>query len=135
MARSARLFWAALSGTEGRPAALTLTKGTLARTAARILWSRDGVYKHSVNNNGNGMSVRETIVSEIEQIGAKEQLKLPPLTDDLPLSESGLDSLSMAVLVASLEDRLGVDPFTSSDEVQFPVTLGDFVSIYDHALA
>lgn len=81
------------------------------------------------------MSVRATILTEIEGIAAREKLKLPPLADELPLAESGLDSLNMAVLVAGLEDKLGVDPFTASDEVRFPVTLGDFVAIYDDALA
>jgi hypothetical protein len=36
------------------------------------------------------------------------------------------------VLVARLEDRLGVDPFTTSDDVQFPVTIGDFVRAYEN---
>jgi hypothetical protein len=49
------------------------------------------------------------------------------------LLDSGLDSLCFAVLVARLEDRLGVDPFTASDDVAFPVTLGDFVKVYEHA--
>jgi len=37
------------------------------------------------------------------------------------------------VLVARLEDKLGVDPFTTSDEVTFPLTLGDFVKAYENA--
>jgi acyl carrier protein len=65
---------------------------------------------------------------------ADEQSKmLAPLTDDLVLLDSGLDSLCFAVLVARLEDKLGVDPFTASDDVAFPVTLGDFVQVYDRA--
>jgi acyl carrier protein len=46
---------------------------------------------------------------------------------------SGLDSLCFAVLVARLEDRLGVDPFSSSEDIDFPVTLGDFVRVYENA--
>jgi hypothetical protein len=65
---------------------------------------------------------------------ADEQAKtLAPLTDDLVLLDSGLDSLCFAVLVARLEDKLGLDPFTASDDVAFPVTLGDFVQVYDRA--
>jgi hypothetical protein len=33
-------------------------------------------------------------------------------------------------LVARLEDKFGFDPFTASDEAVFPVTLGDFIGLY-----
>jgi acyl carrier protein len=49
------------------------------------------------------------------------------------LMNSGLDSLCFAVLVARLEDQLGVDPFSTSEDVTFPVTLGDFVRVYENA--
>jgi acyl carrier protein len=65
---------------------------------------------------------------------ADEQAKtLAPLSDDLVLLDSGLDSLCFAVLVARLEDKLGRDPFTTSEDVTFPVTLGDFVKVYELA--
>ena len=57
---------------------------------------------------------------------------LAPLQDDLQLAESGLDSLGFAVLVARLEDRLGFDPFTAPGEAFFPVTLGEFVQVYEN---
>lgn len=79
------------------------------------------------------MSVRLTIFSLIEQIATEQKLKIKPLSDGLPLSESGLDSLSFAILVARLEDQLGFDPFATGGDVEFPVTLGDFVSFYEHA--
>jgi acyl carrier protein len=47
--------------------------------------------------------------------------QLAPLYDDLVLVDSGLDSLCFAIVVARLEDALGIDPFivrktlTSSD--------------------
>ena len=59
-----------------------------------------------------------------------------PLTtraDDLVLLDSGLDSLCFAILVARLEQRLGVDPFSAAEDVYFPVTFGDFVRFYDEA--
>jgi hypothetical protein len=59
---------------------------------------------------------------------------LAPLKDDLVLADSGLDSLGFAVLVARLEDTLGVDPFTASDEAVFPLTLGDFVKVYENGV-
>ncbi|UDL93204.1 MULTISPECIES: acyl carrier protein [Lichenihabitans] len=77
------------------------------------------------------MSVRPTILAQIEQVASEHKKTLVPLTDDTVLLESGLDSLCFAILVARLEDHLGYDPFTASDDVYFPVTLGDFVKFYD----
>ncbi len=81
------------------------------------------------------MSVRSTIVSQFEQVAVEQQRKLAPLTDGLPLLESGLDSLSFAIVVARLEDALGVDPFSAEEAVAFPITLGDFVALYERAVA
>lgn len=77
------------------------------------------------------MSIRSTIISQITEVAAQQGKTLAPLTDDLVLLESGLDSLCFAILVARLEDELGFDPFTASEDVYFPVTLGDFVSFYE----
>ena len=79
------------------------------------------------------MSIKLTVISEIEQIAEQHQKKLAPLTDESILMNSGLDSLCFAVLVARLEDRLGIDPFSTSDDISFPVTLGDFVRVYENA--
>ena len=79
------------------------------------------------------MSMKLTIMSEIEKIAKEHNRSLAPLTDDLILLESGLDSLGFAVLVARLEDELGLDPFTTSEDIDFPVTLGDFVNVYENA--
>ena len=79
------------------------------------------------------MSARLMIVEAIEQVAKEQNKTLRPLTDDLPLMESGLDSLCYAILVARLEDAFGFDPFTMSDDVEFPVTLGEFLAIYENA--
>ena len=79
------------------------------------------------------MSVRATVLHQFKQVAREQSKQLVPLDDDLPLLDSGLDSLCFAVLVARLEDKLGRDPFTASDDVAFPVTLGDFVSVYERA--
>jgi acyl carrier protein len=79
------------------------------------------------------MSMRSTIISQMQQVAKEQQAVLSPLNDDLKLLESGLDSLGFAILVARLEDVLGTDPFTSSAEVAFPTTLGDFVRFYEDA--
>ncbi len=78
------------------------------------------------------MSIKLTIMDEMAQIAREHGKQLAPLSDDLVLLESGLDSLGFAVLVARLEDKLGVDPFTASEDAAFPVTLGDFVKVYEN---
>ncbi len=81
------------------------------------------------------MSIKLTIIDQMQQVAREHGKTLAPLDDDLALLDSGLDSLGIAVLVARLEDRLGVDPFTASEEMQFPVTVGDFVKAYENAAA
>ena len=79
------------------------------------------------------MSVRSAVLEQFKQV-AKEQDKKPaPLTDDLGLLEAGLDSLCFAIIVARLEDALGVDPFSATAEANFPMTLGDFIRFYEDA--
>jgi aryl carrier-like protein len=86
------------------------------------------------DNDGTAtVSVRSIIHSQIEQIARDQGRKLAPLHDELALLDSGLDSLCFAILVSRLEDQLGSDPFTASEEVNFPVTLGDFVELYENA--
>jgi acyl carrier protein len=72
-------------------------------------------------------------MAQVEEVADEQRVKLPALSDDLVLLDSGLDSLCFAMLVARLEDTLGLDPFTASDDVYFPVTLGDFVKAYENA--
>ena len=81
------------------------------------------------------MTVKLTIMSEMQQIAQEQEKELAPLSDDLVLHDSGFDSLCFAVLVARLEDKLGVDPFTQSDDTTFPVTLSDLVRTYENAAA
>ena len=77
------------------------------------------------------MSIRTTITTQFEQVAAEQERKLATLTDDLKLIDCGLDSLSFAIIVARLEDALGVDPFSSDHATDFPVTFGDFVRLYE----
>jgi len=81
----------------------------------------------------DAMSVKLTIVQQMEEIAREHGKILAPLRDDLVLLDSGLDSLGFAVLVARLEDQLGIDPFTASEDAMFPLTFGDFVKVYEHA--
>jgi len=81
------------------------------------------------------MSVRSTIVAQFEEVAKEQKRKLAPLSDSLQLLDSGLDSLSFAIVVARLEEALGFDPFNASEAVDFPLTFGDFVRLYETASA
>jgi acyl carrier protein len=81
------------------------------------------------------MNVRFEVVTQFKQVAQEQGKRLAPLTDNLELLNSGLDSLCFAILVTRLEDALGVDPFTASEDALFPVTFGDFVSFYENAAA
>jgi acyl carrier protein len=78
------------------------------------------------------MSLRAIIASHFQQVAQEQHRKLSPLSDDLRLLQSGLDSLSFALIVARLEDALGFDPFDAPEAVKFPVTFGDFVKLYEN---
>jgi hypothetical protein len=78
-----------------------------------------------------GMSVRSTVTMVFEEVAREQQRKLVSLSDDLKLLESGLDSLSFAIIVAKLEEKIGFDPFSAEQPVEFPVTFGDFVRLYE----
>jgi acyl carrier protein len=78
------------------------------------------------------MPLRSTITSLFEDVAREQNRRLTPLTDDLPLLRSGLDSLSFALIVARLEDAVGIDPFESAEAANFPVTFGDFVKLYEN---
>jgi hypothetical protein len=81
------------------------------------------------------MSVRSEVINQFRQVADEQDKPLVPLVDDLPLLESGLDSLCFAIIVARLEDTLGIDPFSTAEDAFFPVTLGDFVKSYENAAA
>jgi len=77
------------------------------------------------------MAARPTVLATFAEVAKEQKRTLAPLSDDLVLLDSGLDSLCFAVIVARLEDKLGIDPFTADDEVELPVTLGDFIKLYE----
>ena len=78
------------------------------------------------------MSVRSTIVETFEKVAAEQKRKLAPLSDNLKLLDSGLDSLSFALVVSRLEETFGFDPFDAAEEVRFPITFSDFVKLYEN---
>ena len=81
----------------------------------------------------NTMSVRSNVISQLEQVAKEQNKRLAPLTDELVFLNSGLDSLCLAIIVARLEDVLGIDPFSAAEDADFPVTVGDFIRFYEDA--
>ncbi|HVH81792.1 MAG TPA: hypothetical protein VM782_20485 [Stellaceae bacterium] len=81
------------------------------------------------------MSIASEISVLFAEVAQEQNKVLAPLSDELGLLDTGLDSLCFAIIVARLEDCLGIDPFSAEDEVDFPVTVGDFIRLYEHAAA
>jgi hypothetical protein len=79
------------------------------------------------------MSVRATVLSQFAEVAKAQNRQLADLSDGLILLESGLDSLCFAIIVTRLEDKLGCDPFAATENIQFPITLGDFIKLYEDA--
>ena len=81
------------------------------------------------------MPVKSKIIAAIRQIAEEQKVKLPSLDDSLSLHETGFDSLAFAILVARLEDDLGIDPFTIAEDAAFPHTVGEFIRAYENVPA
>jgi acyl carrier protein len=81
------------------------------------------------------MTIQTKIFEQFAQVAHDQNKQLVVLGPETVLLESGLDSLCFAIIVARLEDELGVDPFSAAEDVYFPVTLGDFVKFYEDAAA
>ena len=79
------------------------------------------------------MEIRSEVVTQFTQVAIEQGLELARLTDDLELIQSGLDSLAFAIIVARLENALGLDPFSASEDALFPVTFGELVGLYESA--
>jgi acyl carrier protein len=80
------------------------------------------------------MSTRAIIEQQFRLVAGDQEKALARLTDDLVLLDCGLDSLCFAILVARLEDELGLDPFLDADDGAFPETFGQFIAFYDGAV-
>lgn len=79
------------------------------------------------------MTTRSEILNQFKQVSQEQGRRLAHLTDNLPLVESGLDSLSFAIVVSRLEGSLGLDPFSTDEDVRFPATFGEFITFYENA--
>ena len=80
-----------------------------------------------------GDRVHRAVTASFETTAAAQARTLAPLADDLVLVDSGLDSLCFAIIVAQLEDELGLDPFSDLDDAFFPISFAEFVQLYEAA--
>jgi hypothetical protein len=81
------------------------------------------------------MSIESIVLDEMRVVAKEHNKRLPQLTEDLLLLESGLDSLCFAILMSRLEDITGRDPFVSISGSSYPRTVGDLIGLYDKVLA
>ena len=79
------------------------------------------------------MCVRSEVLDQFKQVAIEQEMRLAPLSDELPLLDLGLDSLCFAIIVSRLETVLGVDPFSANEDAPFPVNLGEFIRFYENA--
>ena len=78
--------------------------------------------------------MKEIILITMKEVAENYNCQLTEdINNDTVLLESGLDSLGFAILVASLEEKLGIDPFAVMENAVYPKTLGDFIDIYKNS--
>jgi len=73
------------------------------------------------------------IIAQFTRVAQEQNKRLSPLTEDLALHDSGLDSMCFAIVVSRLENSLGLDPFSEDENARFPVTFGEFTKFYENA--
>jgi acyl carrier protein len=77
-------------------------------------------------------SLRDTVSDAINQVLADSGRPKKVFSDgDTITGTIGLDSLDLAVLVVTLEQKLGIDPFR--DGARAVPTFREFVSVYEKA--
>lgn len=82
------------------------------------------------------MELEQTIRQTLEQVALIADCQLiEDINGNTVLLQSGLDSLGFAMLVAQLEEDLGIDPFSQMQIAIYPRTFAEFVGIYRQALA
>jgi hypothetical protein len=79
------------------------------------------------------MDIKTEIIAQFNRVAQEQNKRLSPLTEDLALHDSGLDSMCFAIVVSRLENSLGLDPFSEDENARFPVTFGEFTKFYENA--
>ena len=80
--------------------------------------------------------VKATIERLIKEVAESQKINLPILKDSLEIVDDlGFTSLSVAALIANLEEILGVDPFQDEDVMITDVrTIADLNKVYANCL-
>lgn len=80
--------------------------------------------------------VRDTLLSVIRRVAEERGLQLPEMEDDTEIvDELGFSSMTVAALIANLEEELGVDPFQDPDTMITDIrTVGDLCRVYGSRL-
>lgn len=82
------------------------------------------------------MDLKRVVIELMHECAELTEAELrDDLSRDTVLLDSGLDSLGFATLIAMLEEKLEIDPFTECDDIVYPQTLGEFLDICQDALA
>jgi hypothetical protein len=81
------------------------------------------------------MNVRSKISAAFVQVAEQQGRTLASLRDELHLADCGLDSIGFVLVISSLELSLGFDPFDSEDVIDFPVTFGELIRLYEQRCA
>lgn len=83
----------------------------------------------------NRTELAQTILDTMSNVAVIADCTLiDTITDETVLLQSGLDSLGFAMLVAQLEEDLGIDPFSEMQLAVYPRTFGEFTTLYASAL-
>lgn len=80
------------------------------------------------------LSVADTVLAtllEIARTHAPARTAVAP--GDVLVDDLGFESLDLALAVAELEAKLGVDPFATETTIGAVRTVGDFVAVYERA--
>jgi len=84
-----------------------------------------------------GIDLKELIEKVIRAVAEERNLRLPALDDKTEIvDELGFKSLTVAALIANLEEVVGVDPFQDEDVMITDIrTIKDFREVYERCLA
>jgi mRNA-degrading endonuclease toxin of MazEF toxin-antitoxin module len=124
--RRSRAIISSIAANASTSTSITTTRGDATatnRTIARAVSLK----------GGSTVTIREAVLQQVRLVAQQQKKMLAVLDDNLRLAESGLDSLCLAIIVANLDDELGLDPFDSGTEI--PTTLREFIELYEHAAA
>ncbi len=84
----------------------------------------------------NSQEINAVIERIIKDVAESQKISLPAIKDTQEIVDDlGFTSLSVASLIANLEEELGVDPFQSEDVMITDIrTIGDLKRVYLNCL-